>query len=250
MEANGTENLLRSLLQMSCGEDIGGSARRRAAAFKSSAAASRRVLIGFLRAASPAMDEAPFASDSLGKLAENSSVVVEVATSDRKDINPQTSKVPQARPERPKVKSLITRRVGEDRHEVPVAVRTVRLSRAATEQPDFFRLKHLEYAVHNAIGEHGRRHERNCSGNPRSRQTDAHALTQSSSIGATANATPRPSLVPPASQRLGGGSSAKPTAPSIPHTKPSRARLQSSVTTHPAPAVASQPALRPVSTTQ
>jgi hypothetical protein len=61
------------------------------------------------------MDEAPFASDSFGKLAENSSVVVEVATSDRKDINPQTSKVPQARPERAKVKSIITRRVGEHR---------------------------------------------------------------------------------------------------------------------------------------
>jgi hypothetical protein len=55
------------------------------------------------------MDEAPFASDGFGKLAENSSVVVEVATSDRKDINPETSKVPQARPERAKVKSVITR---------------------------------------------------------------------------------------------------------------------------------------------
>jgi hypothetical protein len=94
MEANGTENLLRSLLQMICGEGVGGSSRSRAAAFKSSAAASRRFLIGFLLAASPAMDEAPFASDSFGKLAENSSVVVEVATSDRKDINPQASKVP------------------------------------------------------------------------------------------------------------------------------------------------------------
>jgi hypothetical protein len=92
MEANGTEDLLHSLLQMSCGEDIGGAARRRAAAFKSSAAASRRVLIGFLLAASPAMDETPFASDRFGKLAENSSVVVEGATSDRKDINPQPSK--------------------------------------------------------------------------------------------------------------------------------------------------------------
>jgi len=62
------------------------------------------------------MDEAPFASDSFGKLAENSSVVFEVATSDRKDINPQTSEVPQARPERAQVKSIVSRRVGEDRH--------------------------------------------------------------------------------------------------------------------------------------
>ncbi|HYQ46401.1 MAG TPA: hypothetical protein VER11_30745 [Polyangiaceae bacterium] len=62
------------------------------------------------------MDEASFASDSFGKFAKNSSIVLEVATPDRKDINPQSPKVPQARPERAKVKPVFARGVGEHRH--------------------------------------------------------------------------------------------------------------------------------------
>ena len=111
------------------------------------------------------MDEAPFASDSFGKLAENSSIMIEVATSNRKDINPQSSKVPELRPERAEVEPVIAGGIREHCQQIPVTVRTVRLSRTAAEQPDFLRLQHFEYALHNAIGEAGCRHGFNDNGN-------------------------------------------------------------------------------------
>jgi hypothetical protein len=105
------------------------------------------------------MDEAPFASDCFGKLAENLAVLVEVTASHWENVDPQPAEVPQAWPKLFKVNPLVACGVREHRHYVPVTVGAMRLSRPTTEEPYLLGLENLEDAVHNAIGKPGRCHD-------------------------------------------------------------------------------------------
>jgi len=104
------------------------------------------------------MDDTALTSNRFGKLAENSTVLIEVTASDRENIDTQTAEIPQAWPKRAKVKPLIACGVREHRHYVPVAVGAMRLARTTTKQPYLFRLEHLEDAIHSAIRKPGNCH--------------------------------------------------------------------------------------------
>jgi hypothetical protein len=53
------------------------------------------------------MDAAPLASNRFGKLAEDSTVLIKVTAPDGENIDPQTSKLPQAWPKRAKVQPIV-----------------------------------------------------------------------------------------------------------------------------------------------
>ena len=110
-------------------------------------AVCRSFAIDFFRLASASIDATTLARDGFGKLTGDVAVFFEVASPDRKDLDTEAAQLAEGAPHRGDVKLSVRRRVWEDGHEVPVAVRTVGLSGSAAEHPDLLGIEHLDDAV-------------------------------------------------------------------------------------------------------
>lgn len=97
-----------------------------------------------MRRESASIHDETLPRDSFGELAWNVSVFLEVAAADRDHLDALPAELAQITPYRSEVELAVGRGVREDRQQIPVAVGAMGLSRPAAEQPDLFRVEHLD----------------------------------------------------------------------------------------------------------
>lgn len=129
---------------------FGGSASSRCAASRSRPAAWSSFAIDFFRFASASINQAALARDGFGELAGDVPIFFEVAAPDREDLDAKAAQLAEGTPDRGDIEPLLGSRVGEDGHEVPVAVGAVRLAGAAAKEPHLLGLEHLDDAIDDA----------------------------------------------------------------------------------------------------
>ena len=148
MQADGTHDLLCSLLEVIRRRHIRRIRKQTVAASRSSRAASSNLTMGFfLRRASPSIHDVTFSRDRLCELPRRVPVLLEIAAADRDHLYAQPSQLAKIVPHGCEIELTLRRSIGKDRHQIPVAIRAVSSPGAAAEQPDLLGLEHFDDAL-------------------------------------------------------------------------------------------------------